>query len=387
MKKICFLSFLLFLLIAPITSQAQNESKEMEIPLVSVSSSSGEITDIGKEKTFKAKVIGIQSEKNIIREDGSTYTQQNLILKGLSGDFKNKEITSEGIGDFDFISVGTYKVGDTVYVDANIKENGETFFMVTDYNKTGWIYLLAAIFIALTIMVGGFKGLRSLLALILSALVIIFLIIPQIMQGSNPLIIAVLGSLLIMMIIIYLTDGFQRKSHLAVISVFTSLLATLAIAWIFTTLSRLSGFSSEEATLLIGTSVGQINFQGLLLAGIMIGAIGVLDDIILGQIEAVSEIKAANPNLSSQEVFKSATKVGKTHLGAIVNTLFLTYTGASLPLLMLFYLNPAGDLLQVINNEVIVTEIVRTLVGSIGLILSMPIATYLASKFLKSSYR
>jgi uncharacterized membrane protein len=211
------------------------------------------------------------------------------------------------------------------------------------------------------------------------------LIIPALLHNANPLLIAVAGALFIMVIIIYLTDGFNRKSHIAVLTVFISLIFTLLLAYLFTWLTRLSGFSTEEATLLIGTSAGNINFQGLLLAGILIGAVGVLDDIILGQIEAVAQIKSANPTLPQKTVFKLAAKVGQTHLGAIVNTLFLTYVGVSLPLLMLFYLSPSGSInfFQIINNDVIATEIVRTLVGSIGLILSMPIATYLASKLLK----
>ncbi|MFA5124627.1 MAG: YibE/F family protein [Patescibacteria group bacterium] len=338
-----------------------------------------------QNNTFKAKVIKVLEEKKFNREDGSVAIQQNLLLKALSGPLKNKEVTSFGIGDFDVVSVGAYNAGDKVYVDVISRENGDEQYFVTDYIRTGWLYLLAVIFVLLTILVSGRKGIKSLLSLILSFVVIIFLIIPQLLADANPLIVAVLGSLLIMVIIIYLTDGFNRKAHLAVLTVFISLILTLLLAYLFTWLTRLSGFSTEEATLLIGTSIGSINFQGLLLAGILIGTVGVLDDIILGQIEAVAQIKLANSSLPSNQVFKMGLKVGQTHLGAIVNTLFLTYVGVSLPLLMLFYLSPTDpvDFFQVINNDAIATEIVRTLVGSIGLMLSMPIATCLASKLLK----
>jgi len=339
----------------------------------------------GQNETFKAKVIKVLEERTIDREDGSVVTQQNLLLIALNGQLKGEEITSFGIGDYDLVSVGTYKSGDAVYVDYIIDENGNQAYFVTDYVRTGWLYLLVILFILATIIISGRKGIRSLLSLVLSFVVIMTLIIPQLLNGANPLVVAVLGSLLIMVIIIYLTDGFNRKAHLAVLTVFISLILTLLLAYLFTWLTRLSGFSTEEATLLVGTSIGSINFQGLLLAGILIGTVGVLDDIILGQIEAVAQIKLANNTLPTNLVYKMATKVGQTHLGAIVNTLFLTYVGVSLPLLMLFYLSPVGhvDFFQVINNDVIATEIVRTLVGSIGLILSMPIATYLASKFLK----
>jgi len=334
---------------------------------------------------FKARVIKVLEERKINRDDDSTAIQQNLLLEGLSGRLKGREVTSLGIGDFDVVSVGAYRAGDTVYVDPIIDQDGEERYFVTDYVRSGWLYLLAFIFILATIIIGGRKGLKSLLSLALSFIVIIFLIIPQLLAGANPLMVAALGSLSIMVIIIYVTDGFDRKSHLAVLAVFISLILTLLLAYLFTWLTRLSGFSTEEATLLIGTSAGSVNFQGLLLAGILIGAVGVLDDIILGQIEAVAQIKKANSSLSAAEVFKMGIKVGRTHLGAIVNTLFLTYAGVSLPLLMLFYLNPSGpiDVFHVINNDIIATEIVRTLVGSIGLMLSMPLATYLANRLLK----
>ncbi|MFA5020672.1 MAG: YibE/F family protein [Patescibacteria group bacterium] len=363
-KSLIFIFLLALLLSAPFSTNAKTDEAGV---------------------TFKAKVIKVLAEKMTVRDDGSTAIQQNLLLKGLSGDFKGTEITSLGIGDFDVVSIGVYKIGDAVYVDSIANNNGETSYFVTDYIRTNWLYVLAIIFILATVIIGGQKGFKSLLGLILSFIVIVALIIPQLLNGASPLAVAILGSLLVMVIIIYVTDGFNKKSHLAVLTVFISLILTLILAYLFTWLTRLSGFSTEEATLLIGTSAGNINFQGLLLAGILIGAVGVLDDIILGQIEAVAQIKSANSKLPDNQVFKMAVKIGQTHLGAIVNTLFLTYVGVSLPLLMLFYLSPAGsvDFLQVINNNVIATEIVRALVGSIGLMLSMPIATYLASKFLK----
>lgn len=391
MKKIIFSFLLILVFFCPQKSLAENSDFKADIAS-GISTFSANITDknIPENFTFKAEVIKVLEERTVNREDGSKDVQQNLLLRGLGGQFKSQEITYIGIGDFDVVSVGAYREGDHVYVDLIASENGENVFFVTDYDRTGWLYLLVFIFIAITIVVGGRKGFRSLLALLLSFAIIIFWMVPWLLKGFNPLLIAVLGALIVMAIIIYLTDGFNRKAHLAVLTVFISLILTLLFALIFTWLTRLSGFSSEEATLLIGTSAGKINFQDLLLAGILIGAVGVLDDIVLGQIQAVEEIKLANPKLAVGEVFRSAIRVGQTHLGAIVNTLFLTYAGVALPLLILFYISPAGattDFFQVINNDAIATEIVRTLVGSIGLMLSMPIATYLASRFLEKPAR
>jgi len=181
-----------------------------------------------------------------------------------------------------------------------------------------------------------------------------------------------------MTIIIYLTEGWHRKSHLAILSVFISLISILALSLIFVGLADLSGLAQEEAAFLVGVGDLQINFRGLLLAGFIIGAIGVLDDIIVGQIEATESLREANPNLSKKKIFTLAYRVGNTHLGAIVNTLFLTYTGAALPLLLLFILNQSSGLSleRFLSTEAVATEVVRTLVGSIGVMLSMPIATF-----------
>jgi uncharacterized membrane protein len=155
-------------------------------------------------------------------------------------------------------------------------------------------------------------------------------------------------------------------------------------------LTKLTGFYSEEVSFIAGMSgINIIDFRGLLLAAIMIGTLGVLDDVILGQIEAVNQIKKLNPDLSKKKMIKSASEIGRTHLGSMVNTLFLTYVGVSLPLLILFSVNQdvGVTFLSVLDNEFLATEIVRTLTGSIGLILAFPIATYLAVHLLVDKNR
>ncbi|MFZ5364173.1 MAG: YibE/F family protein [Patescibacteria group bacterium] len=156
---------------------------------------------------------------------------------------------------------------------------------------------------------------------------------------------------------------------------------------IFTNLTKLSGFAEEETVYLVGLMGGDINLQGLLLAGFIIGALGVLDDITVSQVSTVQEINAANPNLSRSEIYKKAMRVGVDHIASMVNTLFLAYAGAALPLLLLFSFKQEPFLTfgQVINHEIIATEIVRTLVGSIGLALAVPITTFLAAYFYKKN--
>ncbi len=161
------------------------------------------------------------------------------------------------------------------------------------------------------------------------------------------------------------------------------------MSWFFVKVAKLTGISSEETAYLINLGVGaKINFQGLLLAGIIIGTLGVLDDVVISQVAAVEQIIKTNPKQNFKEIFKKAHEIGVSHISSMTNTLFLAYAGVSLPLLILFLSGQSAfsSWLQIINNEIIATEIIRTLAGSTGLILSIPISTFLAVWILKKHY-
>lgn len=336
------------------------------------------------EEIFEAKVIEILQEHKIDRGDGSEKIQQNLLLVGKEGFYKNKQVKYTGISDLDVTGSNVYKIGDRVLIQKVMdNEDGENFFIM-DYVRSGKLGFLILLFVLVIVAIGGKKGWQALISLILSFFIILKFIIPQIMNGGNPLIVSLFGSFFILVGIIYLTEGINKKANLGLLSIFISLIATLFLSWLFVNLSKLTGLASEEAVFLIGIGDRVIDFRGLLLAGMLIGAVGVLDDIVIGQIESVRQIKEANPNLPYWQVFKMGYKIGNTHLSAIVNTLFLTYAGASLPLLILFVFGQNESLAfsQVINNEMVATEIVRTLTGSIGVALSMPISTFLGAKYL-----
>ena len=330
---------------------------------------------------LKARVVEVIAEEQKTREDGSTYRQQNLRLEALEGPRKGQEIIYYGISEIEVGNANFYRAGDRVFVDIFQDELGAETVYVVDFVRNKALYLLAFIFILAVIIVGRAKGLRALVSLALSFVVIIKFILPQILAGRDPFLISLVGGLAIMAVIIYFTEGINRKSHIAIFSVLLSLLLTLILSVIFTNLARLTGLSQEDTIFLIGIGQVEINFRGLLLAGMLIGAIGVLDDIIVGQIETVARIKEANPSLSPRKIFMLAYKVGNTHLGAIINTLFLTYAGASLSLLLLFVIHQESglSLTRALNSEAVTTEVIRTMVGSIGVMASMPIATFLAA--------
>lgn len=339
-----------------------------------------------KEEIFKAEVIEIIQEQEVTRDNGSQFIQQNLLLKGIEKKWKDMEIIFYGIHDYEVVSNKEYKVGDKVFVVDSGDSESDSYYIV-DYVRQQNLYWLALIFAGLVVAIGRFKGLRALFGLIVSFAIIIKIIVPQILAGVNPLLVSILGSVLILVSIVYLTEGWRPRSHLAVLSIAIGLVIVGIFSIIFTKISRLTGFAQEEIMFLIDAGKSMINFQGLLLAGIIISTLGALDDVVISQIAIVEQIKETDPSLSSSQVYHKVMKIGVSHLSSMINTLFLVYAGASLPLLLLFNINepPFLSFQQIINNEIIATEILRALVGSIGLILSVPIATFLASYFLHIS--
>jgi len=363
MNRIIISSFFIIFLL-PITIFAQED--------IAQATTSSEI--------FEARVISILEQNERTRENGTIIKQQNLLLKGTEGKWEDEQIFIQGISDIDVISAPLYKEGDRVMVQRTVGPDDQDQFYIIDFVRRGPLYLLVLLFVVTVVLTSGKKGWKALLALVASFVILVQVILPAILAGWNAFFIGLFGAFAILVFIIYLTEGWNRKSHLAIVSVFFSLVVTLSLSLLFTRLTRVTGMANEEIMFLLGVSNQAIHFEGLLLAGILIGAIGVLDDAIVSQIEAVEQIKIANPKLSKKDLFKLSYRVGTSHLGAIINTLFLTYAGASLPLLLLFVVKeePFVSWSQVINNEMIAIEIVRTLVGSIGIALAVPISTLLA---------
>ena len=239
------------------------------------------------DRVFKAKVIKIIQEKTIERMDGSKALQQNLLLQGLEKEWKHKEFEHQGISELDVANANTYKVGDKVMVSEVNTLDGNIDYYIIDLVRSGYLFWLALLFSIVIVIIGKKKGIKSLVSLVVSFFIIIKFIIPKIMTGSSPLVIGIFGALVILAIIIYLTEGWSKKSHIAIMSVFLSLMITFILSWIFTNLTRLTGLAQEEATFLLGANNGTMDFRGLLLTGILIGAVGVLDDVIVGQVESV----------------------------------------------------------------------------------------------------
>lgn len=275
-----------------------------------------------------------------------------------------------------------FDVGNKFYFNYTVDINGTERYTPLNMDRRGGLIVLVAIFILAVVAFGRWQGVRSLVALAGSFAAIGLVLIPGILNGWNPLLASFLVAAGVLFFAIFLTHGFNRESAVAFFGTMTAVLITGLFAIFAVDMTHLSGFAAEESVYLNFNTGGTINFTALLLGAFIIGFLGVLDDIAVTQAAVVTELYTSNPNITRREVYKRAMRIGREHVGALVNTLVLAYTGASLPLLLFFYLTPT-PFITTINLEVFATEIVRIIVGSIGLILTVPIVTLLAVYYLK----
>jgi uncharacterized membrane protein len=250
-------------------------------------------------------------------------------------------------------------------------------YRIVDFQRGASLGWLAALFAGAVLVLGRWRGLAALAALALSFAVLLVFVLPAILAGSNPLAVAVVGSCLIMFAVLYLTHGPSARTSTAVLGTLLSLGLIGALGVAFSAAASLTGLDDATGNLMATLGTG-IDARGLLLAGVVIGALGVLDDVTVTQTSAVWELRQADPEMSARGLFTAAMRIGRDHVASAVNTLVLAYAGAALPLLLLFELAGRGFGVVVTSQEV-ATEIVRTLVGSIGLVASVPITTALAA--------
>jgi uncharacterized membrane protein len=289
------------------------------------------------------------------------------------------------IGLFDENQIKTRKLqtGDRVLVQFVKGPGGADQVVIVDQVRKTPLLVLFAVFLFFVIAIGRLKGILSFIGMIFSFVVIGNFIIPQIMLGNDPLLISLLGSLFIIPLTFYIAHGIRTHTTIAVVGTFFALVLTGALAYFFVYFAKLTGYAAEEAVFIQALPGKNINLQSLLLAGILIGAMGVLDDITISQTSIVAKLIKANPKYTFWQVYKEAMDVGRDHIASLVNTLVLVYAGAALPLFVLFYNAQLGGYSEVVNMEIVATEIVRTLVSSIGIIAAVPITTLLAARYLK----
>ncbi|HLE22790.1 MAG TPA: YibE/F family protein [Anaerolineales bacterium] len=276
------------------------------------------------------------------------------------------------IGDADV------RPGEQVLVAISAAPDGRVEAFFADFVRIGPLAALLLLFVAAILIVSRGKGLRALVGILISLAIIGGFILPAILAGGDPVLVSILGGFVLMASTFYLIHGWTLKAHTAALATLAAMALTGVLAAVSVNAARLTGMGSEEALFLTQFAGAEIDVRGLLLASILVGALGVLDDLTINQISAVFELRQAKPDLPSRSLYRRAMVIGQDHIAATVNTLVLAYVGASLPLLLLFNLFQE-PLLAALNRAAIAEEILRTLVGSIGLVAAVPIATALAA--------
>ncbi len=273
------------------------------------------------------------------------------------------------------------KKGSVIYLQVlrDVQTNEVEQAFLADVRRTTAIGWMAVLFAIIILSVGWMRGLSAMAGLAITIAIVFLFILPQILQGSDAVLITVIGSMVILAVNMHLSHGFKRSTALAYASTLIGLALVYVFGTWFTSLANLSGLASEESILLYFHAQQIIVPKGVLLAGIILGAVGVLDDIAITQSETVAEIAEANPALSRAELFTRAMRVGRHHIASTINTLVLAYAGVALPLLLLFMVVGEVSIWRFINEEPVAEEIIRTLAGTLALVLTVPIATWFAT--------
>jgi len=341
---------------------------------------SGALDAVAGSEYVTGQVIEITSEKCLGFEQNSDPEQvaggrcDVLLVEITSGEKKG----TEGFVEFDYANAGVEINEGTKMQLLRIPEPefSEDTYLFMDLNRSNLLIWVSIIFAIITIFIGRWRGVGAIVGLILTFLVLLYFMFPALLEGKSPLAVAVVAASGLVLILLYTAHGLSIRTSVAVLGTLFGIGLTAIISYLVVGFGNFSGISSDDDFLLAG--VTQIRLDGLLLAGIIFASVGVLNDVTVTQASSVWEIKESQPNYSYKELFVSGMRIGRDHIASTVYTLLFTYAGAALPTLLLIVLadRPSGFIL---SSEAISQEIVRTLVGSIGLVLAVPITTILAA--------
>lgn len=328
------------------------------------------------QETVKARVLEILSEREReIIGTGAIATVQSVRIELLEGS-KAGTVTTF---DNDLVIL---EKGDVIFVSRLEYLDGFEEVVFKDVERRPQLMLIAGIMVFLVLVFAGWQGLRSLLSLGLSIAAILFILVPALLAGYSPAWVSLGVSAVILSIILFFTHGFRPHVVIAFFGTISAVAVTCLMSWWSVGSLRLTGFSDDATVFLNFATGGGLDFTGLLLGSMIIGLLGVLDDVAITQASVVHELRRANSKLSMFELYQRAIAVGRDHIGSLVNTLALAYVGASLPLVLLFA-RANSDWWLALNQEIIAAELLRIIIGSIGLILAVPFTTALASWYFR----
>lgn len=342
------------------------------VDLLQNDSSSYQIAEVIKTEKLSAEEIPLDA--GIIAEQDSYRVEAELV----TGEGAGETITAiadpfnSGLIDNNELR---FSVGDELVFLETEADNYE----IIEIYRLNWALIAIIVFIGLAALFAGKRGISSFVGLVATVFVLIGFIVPQIIAGRDPVLISLVGGTLVSVASIYLAHGFYKRTTLAVISTVGSILFAGVFASIFVELTNIFGLGSEEALFIQAGGLGDVNLKGILLGGIIIGTLGVLDDITTTQTATIEELHKADNKATFKELYKRGQTVGIEHISSLINTLVLAYAGASFPIFILLVANDQEPLWFTLNNEYFIEELVRAIVGSATLILAVPISTALAA--------
>ncbi|OGI82308.1 hypothetical protein A3G53_00865 [Candidatus Nomurabacteria bacterium RIFCSPLOWO2_12_FULL_44_11] len=319
---------------------------------------------------ISGKVIEVLAERETVLDMGAKdkiVKEQDLLVEIVVGE-ERQEVNI--LNDYKPVARG-----DKIFVQNSLF--GDTEWNVASISRSNELIILLVFFIILVLLTSGWKGVYSLIGLLFSFTVIFVFMVPQILQGADPVGIGISGAALILIPTLYLSYGLNKKSIAAFSGIIISLIFVGVASSYFVDSLQFTGMG-EASLYLDMTASNPINLIGLIIAGIIIAAVGVLDDVAAIQSSVVFGLASADPNLRGYKLFKEAMRVGKDHISAVVNTLVLAYTGASLPLILLWFVQ-RSSLDYFVSLEAVTEEIARTLISSSGLLLAVPLTTVIAA--------
>jgi len=326
----------------------------------------------------RGKVIDITAQGENDLGAGSIDEFQTVQVELLSGPEAKKIVTIEyTVAKPNFERQKLHK-NDTVVVGLTDDVRGRTYY-VLDIFRLPIVLIFFVLFFVLSTVFGRGHGARSVLGLGVSLAILVLFVVPRIFAGDNPALICGLGSAMIAVVSILLAHGFYKRSFVALAATLLVLALAFVLAAIAVKLTALSGGGTEEAMFLQINYLSGLDLRGLLLGSMVIGALGVLDDVTTAQVASVEEIHNANGSLDAWELFARGSSIGREHIASLINTLALAYVGASFPIFLLFSAPGNPPLWVLLNTELIMEEAVRALVGGSALILAVPISTAFAA--------
>jgi uncharacterized membrane protein len=353
MLRVYFFSIAIFLFALPFVGVAQTLQHDVQ-------------------ERVPARVIEIAGEtEREVTGTGATVKVQETRAELLGGERKGEVVRFEN-------ELVTLAPGDRILVNRVVNIHGDEYVTYADFERRPILMIITVLFLVVLLLFSRWHGVRALLSLAASIVAIFFVLVPMLLAGYNPALTSVGVAGVVLALVLFGTHGFRPRSIIAFGGTFVSVIITGLIAWWSAEAMRLTGLSSDASVYLNFATKGQLDLSGILLGSIVIGILGILDDVSITQASVVEQLKSVNHDLRLADLYKRAIEVGRDHIGSLVNTLALAYVGISLPLILL-YANANTSLSLTLNQEIVVEELLRIIVGSIGLVLAVPATTLVAA--------